>query len=92
MENSVGIALERIKMALLPQVFITHAVLHEDSFFREAIKAKSTEANLSLISLPSGARDLMWLSKLDSNSLNGTYFPIVSHKTPHTLTNLSSLE
>jgi hypothetical protein len=72
MEKSVMSALENIKAFLHPQVVIAHSSPREDSFFWNAVRTKTRDMNIVLIGLPSVARDLMWLSKLDSNSLKCT--------------------
>jgi hypothetical protein len=72
MEKSVTSALDYIKAFLHPQVIIAHSSPREDSFFWKAVKTRTHDMNTVLIDLPSSARDLMWLSKLDSNSLKCT--------------------
>jgi len=69
MEKSVMSALDNIKAFLHPQVVISHSSPREDSFFWKAVSTKTRDMNIVLIGLPSTTRDLMWLSKLDSNSL-----------------------
>ncbi|KAN0081045.1 hypothetical protein V8E54_004249 [Elaphomyces granulatus] len=69
MEKSVTSALDYIKALLHPQVIIAHSSPREDSFFWKAVNTRTHDMNTVLIDLPSSARDLMWLSKLDSNSL-----------------------
>lgn len=64
--------LDYMRAFLNPKVVIAHDDSRDDSFFWKGVKQKTEQRGMSLIALSVRARDLMWISNLDSNSLKGT--------------------
>lgn len=71
MEEAAGIALGYLQFYLRPQVMITQGVMLEDSFFSNAVGLAAQRHDIPQITLPGNARDLMWMSLLDSSALRG---------------------
>ncbi|KAL1967910.1 hypothetical protein VTN77DRAFT_2327 [Rasamsonia byssochlamydoides] len=69
MEASVRAGLDYIKALLNPKVVIAHDESRDDSFFWKGIKQRTEQRGIPLIGLSVRAKDLMWISNLDSNSL-----------------------
>ncbi|KKA22247.1 Uncharacterized protein T310_3718 [Rasamsonia emersonii CBS 393.64] len=69
MEVSVMAGLDYMRAFLNPKVVIAHDGSRDDSFFWKGVKQKTEQRGMSLIALSVRARDLMWISNLDSNSL-----------------------
>ncbi|EAW13040.1 uncharacterized protein ACLA_014770 [Aspergillus clavatus NRRL 1] len=69
MEKAVAAALGHIQLYTRPQALITQGDSWEDHFFMSAVQMKAQEISLTHISLPSPARDVMWMSMLDSDAL-----------------------
>ncbi|OJD20170.1 hypothetical protein ACJ73_08497 [Blastomyces percursus] len=69
MESSVMAGLSRINSALRPSVVITHGYSREEAFLWKGVKVKASRMGVPHISLPARSSKFMWLSKLDSSSL-----------------------
>ncbi|KAK2792734.1 hypothetical protein FQN52_002796 [Onygenales sp. PD_12] len=69
MEASVRAGLAHIHNILRPSVIITHDDRRDEKFFWNAVKLKADRLHMPHINLPRRAGDFMWMSKLDSNSL-----------------------
>lgn len=73
MELSVATGLSHINNILRPSVMITHDDRRDEVFLWKAAKDKAGQIGVPHISLPDRAGNFMWMSKLDSSSLEGTY-------------------
>ena len=74
MEVSVAAGMEYIQTFVRPQVILTDDPTREDAFFTKALRSKAREIGKSVIELPVGAAtNLMWIARLDSGSLAGTF-------------------
>ncbi len=74
MEVSVSAALGHAETFMHPQIVITDDHSREDAFFTNAIRAKAGELGKSIIELPRDAAEkMMWIARLDSGSLAGTF-------------------
>lgn len=72
MEISVGASLGHIHNFMHPQVIITDDPSKENQFFVKAVRAKAKEIGRAIIELPTdAAENLMWITRLDSGSLQG---------------------
>jgi hypothetical protein len=71
MEVCVKAALDYIRVHINPKVVIAHDGSREDPFFWKAIKERTEQRRISLIGLSGRAREVMWMSHLDSDSLKG---------------------
>lgn len=73
MEISVGASLGHIHSFVHPQVMITDDPGKENQFFVKAIRAKAKEIGRAVIELPADAGEIMWITRLDSGSLQGEH-------------------
>lgn len=74
MEVSCGAALNHINNFMHPQSVIVDGSHVEDQFFLTGIRKKANSLDKTLIELPKNAeQNLMWITRLDSNSLSGTF-------------------
>lgn len=80
MEVSVMAALDNIRAAVNIKVVITQRQALEDNFFSKAANDFSNGRRMTLINLPSGATDLMWLAKLDAEALSGNSASLLKQK------------
>lgn len=72
MEFSSAAALGHITTYMHPQAVIIDNSGTEEEYFLTGVKYKSAELGRTLIELPENAeQNLMWLTRLDSSSLNG---------------------
>ncbi|KAE8352637.1 armadillo-type protein [Aspergillus coremiiformis] len=69
MERAVVSGLGYVEAFLSPQAIITQGKLLEEAFFLRAVETRSQESGTTHIVLPSAARHIMWMSFLDSHSL-----------------------
>ncbi|KAK7997978.1 hypothetical protein PG989_006018 [Apiospora arundinis] len=71
MESSVFRAFFHIHTYMHPQAIIIDATEQEERFFRRGARAQAKASGNTLIELPvDSAKDLMWLTKLDSSSIH----------------------
>ena len=73
MERAVASGLTYVHAYLSPQAVITQGESSEEVFFLQGIEKKARELETAHIVLPTAARDIMWMSSLDSRSLQGIY-------------------
>lgn len=81
MEISVGAGMGHIQTFIRPQVILSDDPSREDAFFTKALRSKALEIGKSVIELPTNAAtNLMWITRLDSDSLAGVLllFPLYS--------------
>lgn len=72
MEVSCGAALGHINTHMHPQAVIVDNSGMEEKYFLAAMKTRSATLEKTLIELPANAeQNLMWITRLDSASLNG---------------------
>lgn len=72
MEVTVAAGLGHIQTFMHPQVVIVDDPSREDAFFAKAMRSKTLELGRSLIELTTdAAENLMWITRLDSDSLAG---------------------
>lgn len=72
MEVSSGAALGHINNFMHPQAVIVDNSATEEEYFLIGIRDRSIELGRTLIELPDNTEQrLMWLTRLDSSSLNG---------------------
>ncbi|RHZ64697.1 uncharacterized protein CDV56_104795 [Aspergillus thermomutatus] len=69
MERAVAAGLDYVHVYTRSQVLITQGESWEDRFFTEGVRRKIRKSELTHIALPTAARNIMWISTLDSNSL-----------------------
>ncbi|KAE8165337.1 hypothetical protein BDV40DRAFT_258625 [Aspergillus tamarii] len=69
MERAVASGLTYVHAYLSPQAVITQGESSEEVFFLQGIEKKARELGTAHIVLPTAARDIMWMSSLDSRSL-----------------------
>ncbi|KAF9888712.1 hypothetical protein FE257_008470 [Aspergillus nanangensis] len=69
MERAVALGAKFANAYLRPQVVITQGELLEEPFFLRGARRTMQEFGVSHIALPSAARNLMWMSALESNAL-----------------------
>ncbi|KNG85345.1 hypothetical protein ANOM_006324 [Aspergillus nomiae NRRL 13137] len=69
MERAVAAGLVYVQAYLSPQAVITQGESLEEVFFLQGIEKKARELSTTHIVLPTAARDVMWMSSLDSQSL-----------------------
>ncbi|KKZ67885.1 hypothetical protein EMCG_06414 [[Emmonsia] crescens] len=69
MELSVAAGLSHINNILRPSVMITHDDRRDEAFLWKAAKDKAGQIGVPHINLPDRAGNFMWMSKLDSSSL-----------------------
>lgn len=73
MEVSVEASLEHIHNFVHPQVIIIDTSNREDMFFVSTTRSKAMDIGKSIIELPLDAMEnMMWITRLDSESLAGT--------------------
>lgn len=60
-----------VRSYLLPQVILTQGEQMEELFFWRGVQGWADKSGVPHVSLPSAARDLMWMSTLDSGALQG---------------------
>ncbi|PYH96280.1 hypothetical protein BO71DRAFT_482156 [Aspergillus ellipticus CBS 707.79] len=85
MERAVAASLSYIRSYLLPQVILTQGESWEDPYFWRGIQSKISDIGVPHVALPSAARDLMWMSTLDSSALrvwNDVEVEILIHASP----------
>ncbi|KAK7956079.1 uncharacterized protein PG986_005301 [Apiospora aurea] len=71
MESSVFRAFYHIHTYMHPQAIFIDASEQEERFFRQGARAQAKASGNTLVELPvDSAKDLMWLTKLDSSSLH----------------------
>ena len=73
MERAVAVGLKYVYAYNRPQVIITHGESLEQPFFLRGSRSMSREFGIPHITLPSVARNLMWISTLDTHALRGIY-------------------
>jgi hypothetical protein len=71
MERAVAVGLKYVYAYIRPQVIITHGESLEQAFFLRGSRSMSREFGIPHITLPSVARNLMWISTLDTHALRG---------------------
>ncbi|GLA80524.1 hypothetical protein AtubIFM56815_001348 [Aspergillus tubingensis] len=69
MERAVAAGLTYVRSYLLPQIILTQGEQMEEIFFWRGVQGWADESGVPHVSLPSTARDLMWMSTLDSGAL-----------------------
>lgn len=69
MERAVAVGLKYVYAYIRPQVIITHGESLEQAFFLTGSRSMSREFGFPHITLPSVARNLMWISTLDTHAL-----------------------
>ncbi|PGH14111.1 hypothetical protein AJ79_03228 [Helicocarpus griseus UAMH5409] len=69
MASSVKAGLSHINNILRPKVIITHDERRDESFLWKTVKAKASRIGVPHIGLPARAANFMWMSRLDSSSL-----------------------
>ncbi|GKZ18102.1 hypothetical protein AbraIFM66951_004670 [Aspergillus brasiliensis] len=69
MQRAVVAGLTYVRSYLLPQVILTQGESMEERFFWRGVQNWADESGVPHVSLPSAARDLMWMSTLDSGAL-----------------------
>ncbi|OOF97451.1 hypothetical protein ASPCADRAFT_44749 [Aspergillus carbonarius ITEM 5010] len=69
MERAVVAGLAYVRAYLLPRVILTQGESWEDPFLWLGIRSGVHEMGIAHVALPSAARDLMWMSTLDSSAL-----------------------
>ncbi|KAL5362378.1 hypothetical protein BJX96DRAFT_166620 [Aspergillus floccosus] len=69
MERAVAVGLKYVYAYIRPQVIITHGESLEQPFFLRGSRSMSREFGIPHITLPSVARNLMWISTLDTHAL-----------------------
>lgn len=63
--------IDHINTYMHPQAIIVDASEQEERFFRRGVRAQAKASGNTLIELPvDSAKDLMWLTKLDSASVH----------------------
>lgn len=67
-----------VRSYLLPQVILTQGEQMEELFFWRGVQGWADESGVPHVSLPSAARDLMWMSTLDTGALQGNFRDFVS--------------
>ena len=75
MERAVVAGLAYVRAYLLPRVILTQGESWEDPFLWLGIRSGVHEMGIAHVALPSAARDLMWMSTLDSSALQGKFIP-----------------
>lgn len=71
MERAVTAGLDYVHVYTRAQVLITQGESWEDRFFTEGVQRKISKSELTQIALPTAARNIMWMSMLDSDALKG---------------------
>jgi len=72
MEVSASAGLSHINTFVHPQAILVDGSSAEDQFFLRAFRDRTGWLGVTLIELPENAeQNLMWLTELDSSSLNG---------------------
>ena len=71
MEKAVTASLRQILPAVYPRALITQGENREDSFFWNGVTKWAQDTSISHIALPTYARNIMWISALDSTALGG---------------------
>ncbi|KAE8376354.1 hypothetical protein BDV26DRAFT_265754 [Aspergillus bertholletiae] len=69
MEKAVASGWVYVQAYLSPQAVITQGESSEEAFFLQGIKKKARDLGTTHIVLPTASRDIMWMSSLDSHSL-----------------------
>ncbi|KAH2054794.1 hypothetical protein KXW51_002847 [Aspergillus fumigatus] len=69
MERAVTAGLDYVHVYTRAQVLITQGESWEDRFFTEGVQRKISKSELTQIALPTAARNIMWMSMLDSDAL-----------------------
>ncbi|GIJ86108.1 hypothetical protein Asppvi_004981 [Aspergillus pseudoviridinutans] len=80
MERAVTAGLDYVHFYTRPQVLITQGESWEDRFFTEGVRTKISKSEITHIALPTAARNIMWISMLDSDALkvwNDVHFEIL---------------
>jgi hypothetical protein len=78
MEYAVMASVDYVYTLLKPQVVIAHDNGLDEDFFWNSITGRTAIRRLPLIGLSARARDVMWMSNLDSSSLRGMWPAIIS--------------
>jgi len=71
MERAVTAGLNYVHSYTRSQVLITQGESWEDRFFTEGVRKKISKSEVTHIALPTAARNIMWISMLDSDALKG---------------------
>lgn len=71
MERAVLIGLIRLQDLVHPHVVITQGELWEDAFLWKGVTEWVQGTGVSHLALPTAARNVLWISSLDSSSLKG---------------------
>jgi hypothetical protein len=80
MEVSSGAALGHITTYMHPQAVIVDNSGTEEKYFLTGMKYRAQQLGRTLIELPNNAeQNLMWLTRLDSSSLNGKLPVVILH-------------
>ncbi|PYI11166.1 hypothetical protein BO78DRAFT_359717 [Aspergillus sclerotiicarbonarius CBS 121057] len=69
MERAVVAGLGYVRAYLHPRVILTQGESWEDPFLSRGVRSEAHEMGISHVALPNAARDLMWMSTLDSSAL-----------------------
>ncbi|RAL00927.1 uncharacterized protein BO80DRAFT_425322 [Aspergillus ibericus CBS 121593] len=69
MERAVVAGLGYVRAFLHPRVVLTQGESWEDPFLWRGVRGGAHEMGISHVALPSAARDIMWMSTLDSSAL-----------------------
>ena len=79
MEVSVAASLEHIQTFIHPQVILVDHPSREDVFFSTALRIKAADMGKPVIELPTEATEsMMWMTRLDSQSLAGMFSLVLS--------------
>lgn len=73
MQKAVMTGLVYVQAIIHPSAIITQREDWEDAFFWNAVTQWSQETGVSHVTLPTAARDIMWMSDLDGSALGGTH-------------------
>lgn len=73
LEDGVFYGVEYMISFLGPKVIIAHDARFEENFFQVGLVDGANWRNIPLITLPTKALSVMWISRLDSSSLQGMY-------------------
>ncbi|GIC89305.1 uncharacterized protein Aud_005718 [Aspergillus udagawae] len=69
MERAVTAGLDYVLVYTRAQVLITQGESWEDRFFTEGVRRMISKSKITHIALPTAARNIMWISMLDSDAL-----------------------
>ena len=76
MEESVSRAMLHMYTFIHPHVYVSDELHREEATFANPLRARVRQVQRTLIELPDrGASAMMWMARLDSNSLSGFVSP-----------------